>query len=115
VVATVGLVTLLSRAGRLQEAQLLLDEARVMWPESWALEWHTARTQIQLGHVQASVSHIERALLLGAPSSLIVPDYNTLLDRASVPLGETRIRLPLPEQEHLSSMDLSTTFRFTKK
>ncbi len=114
-VATVGLVTLLSRAGRLQEAHVLLTEARVTWSDSWALEWHTARTLVQLGDIQGSVPHIERALQLGAPSSLIVPDYNALLDRVGDPLGEVNIRLPVPEQDHLSSMDLTTTFRFMKK
>jgi hypothetical protein len=115
VVATVGLVTLISRAGRLQEAQSLLNDARITWPDSWALEWHTARTLVQLSNIQASVPHIERALQLGAPSSLIVPDYNALLDRVGDPLGEVSLRLPVPEQDHLSSMDLTTTFRFMKK
>lgn len=114
-VATVGLVALISRAGRLQEAQTMLTDALVKWSDSWALEWHAARTLVQLGDIQASVPHIERALQLGAPSSLIVPDYNAMLDRVSDRGGEVNIRLPVPEQDHMSSMDLTTTFRFTKK
>lgn len=115
VVATVGLVTLISRANRLQEAHALLTDARITWSDSWALEWHTARTLVLLGDIQASVPHIERALQLGAPSSLIVPDYNALLDRVADPLGEVSVKLPVPAQDHLSSMDLTTTFRFMRK